>query len=98
MHPPPAPADEIVAPLTVSVADIIERIESLVARESSFSFNGLLRRAKSRTEIVVTFLAVLELIKAHRVLVRQERLFGEIVILRAEDPPEALGAQESPEH
>jgi chromatin segregation and condensation protein Rec8/ScpA/Scc1 (kleisin family) len=41
----------------------------------------LLQR-RSRLEIAVTFLAVLELLKRRRIEVMQEQLFGEIVIQR----------------
>jgi chromatin segregation and condensation protein Rec8/ScpA/Scc1 (kleisin family) len=40
-----------------------------------------LNRAATRTEIIVTFLAVLELIKQYQIEVRQEALFDDIIIL-----------------
>jgi chromatin segregation and condensation protein Rec8/ScpA/Scc1 (kleisin family) len=39
-----------------------------------------LAEAQSRVEIMVTFLAVLELVKQRRVTAAQERLFADIVI------------------
>ena len=84
LHEPAAPVNGVVAPLTISIADAIQNIESLLARKARFSFHRLLRRAKSRPEIIVTFLALLELIKARRVQVQQERLFGEIWVSPAE--------------
>ena len=44
------------------------------------NFQSLLHRAASRVEIIVTFLAVLELIKQYVVEVQQDSLFGDIVI------------------
>ena len=38
----------------------------------------MLGRTKTRVEIVVTFLAMLELIKRHWVRAQQEQIFGEI--------------------
>jgi chromatin segregation and condensation protein Rec8/ScpA/Scc1 (kleisin family) len=42
---------------------------------------------RSRLEVVVSFLAVLELVKAQRVVAEQERLFGDITLLPAEARP-----------
>jgi segregation and condensation protein A len=81
VQPESGPVDERVAPFTISVADKIHDIESLVSQRGSFSFQRMLRRAKSRAEIIVTFLALLELIKAARVRVQQQQLFGEILVL-----------------
>ncbi len=80
-QPEPGAASEAVAPLTISIADKIADIERLVRRRGSFSFQRLLRRATSRAEIIVTFLALLELTKASKVRVEQKELFGEILVL-----------------
>jgi segregation and condensation protein A len=82
LHAPASPVNGVVAPLTISIADRIRRIESLLTKKGSFSFQRLMRRAKSRPEIIVTFLALLELIKARRIQVQQEKLFGEIWVSR----------------
>ncbi len=97
LQPPPGPVDEVVAPVAISISDKIAYIESLLAQQGSFSFAGLLRGAASREEIIVTFLALLELIKACRVRVQQERLFGEIFVLSAEEAAPTSAAQEPPE-
>jgi segregation and condensation protein A len=70
----------MVAPITVTIADKISQIEAALHRRSRVSFNRLLARAASRVEIIVAFLAVLELIKRQQVDVQQERAFGEIII------------------
>jgi segregation and condensation protein A len=51
------------------------------------SFNQLLARAATRVEIIVTFLAVLELIKRRQIYARQEQLFGDIQLVQREDSP-----------
>lgn len=48
-------------------------------------FSALLSSGKSRLEIVVTFLAVLELIKQREIVAEQEDAFGEIVLRAATD-------------
>lgn len=46
-------------------------------------FTQLFRRGGSRTEIIVTFLAILELIRRKRAVAEQQDRFGEIIIRRA---------------
>ena len=45
-----------------------------------FSFRELLNRGSTKTEVVVTFLAVLELMKAGRIRTYQAELFDDILI------------------
>ena len=62
-----------------------ERIELLVARleeERRLSFRGLLEGSRSRLQVVVDFLAVLELIKAGFVEATQSVPFGDIELER----------------
>lgn len=78
---PLAPSvSNMVAPITVTIADKIGQIEAALRKRGQVSFNRLLARAASRVEIIVAFLAVLELIKRRRIDVQQERAFGEIII------------------
>ena len=79
----------VVTPATITIADQME----LNARETdhgrSVSFRRLLERTSNRVEIIVTLLAVLEMIKRLQIIVRQDRLFGEIEILRCSQPQPA---------
>jgi len=79
---PAPPAGEVVAPVTVTIGEQIALIESRLARRRQVRFRKVLSGATTRVEVIVTLLAVLELIKQDRVQVRQEELFGEIVIER----------------
>jgi len=81
VRPPTSSVSEVVAPFAITVAEKMALIEERLKRQRRVSFNRLLDRAASRLEIIVTFMAVLELIKLNGVVVRQERLFGEIIIL-----------------
>ncbi len=83
------PVDEVVAPVTVTIEEQIEHIELELAQIGQVVFRSLLSRAATRIEVIVTLLAVLELIKQDRVSVRQNALFGEIVIQRPAPPPSA---------
>jgi segregation and condensation protein A len=93
---PASPVGEVVTPVSVTIAGQIERIEGqLVAREQ-VPFHEFLSEATTRVEIIVTLLAVLELIKQNRARVRQEELFGEIVIERQETAPDEAALAGAP--
>jgi|YNPBryBLVA2012_1023415.scaffolds.fasta_scaffold00604_6 segregation and condensation protein A len=87
---PPAPA--AVLPPTLTVAKQIEYIRQRLKQQRRVQFLELLSNAASRVEVIVTLLAVLELLKRDRVRVWQEKLFGPIVIEEREDAPEASNA------
>jgi segregation and condensation protein A len=79
----PAPSvNGAVPPITISIADQMELIELETARGRSISFRKLLEKGSSRIEVIVTLLALLELVKQLRVTMAQHQLFGDIVIMR----------------
>lgn len=45
-----------------------------------FSFRQLLARQRSKMHVIVTFLAVLELMKVGKIQITQEKTFAEIMI------------------
>lgn len=59
-------------------------------------FEALFREAKSRMEVIVTFLAMLELVKVRAIRIFQEELGGPIAIQAAvlEQAAEAMAADE----
>lgn len=73
------PREEI--PLREKLREIRFR---LARSPGGIRFRDLFARGGSRLEVVVTFLALLELMRQRKVTVMQERLFGEILIRRAE--------------
>ena len=79
---PALPVGEIVATITVTVAGQIARIKEQLAQRHQVRFHEILSDTTTRVEIIITLLALLELIKQDRVQVRQERLFDEIIIDR----------------
>jgi len=89
---PASPVGEVVAPITVTIAEQIARIEHQLAQRRQVRFREALSDAVTRMEIIVTLLALLELIKQDQVQVRQERPFGEIIIER-KPSTEALPAE-----
>jgi segregation and condensation protein A len=72
-----------------SVSEKIEQLQSMVARRLTIRFSELFAATTSRSEVVVTFLALLELIRLRQVLAVQQDLFGEIEIHRHEIASEA---------
>lgn len=77
--------DDIVAAPRVKIRDQIRLIFELMRSAGKASFRRLLKRSRSRLEIVVSFLAVLELIKLRRITARQDELFGDIELLPGEN-------------
>ena len=73
---------------TVTIEDKIAQIRTLLDTQPRVTFRSLLSDSYSRVEVIVTFLAILEMIRHHRVSVRQDSLFGTIVI-EAEVEPDA---------
>ena len=55
-------------------------VEAYAREHRSFSFRKLLEKQKSRAEIIVTFLIVLELMKMGKITICQENIFDDIVI------------------
>lgn len=80
----------------VSLKDKIKQIISLLTSKTRVKFSEVFRRENSsKPEIVTGFLAVLELNRRKSVDVVQEKLFGEIEIIRAkEDMSEGLSSLE----
>ena len=65
-----------------TVSDKIEHIMVITRREVPVAFSELFASAASRTEIAVTFLALLELIRLKQLRVLQQEPFSEILISR----------------
>lgn len=77
---PPPPGVVEAAPITLE--ERMDYLRALVAREGRASFEGALGASSTRLELIVTFLAVLELVRLREVLLRQDGPFGEIWISR----------------
>ncbi len=68
----------VVAPVRITIREKIGLITRTLREKSRATFRALLQGRHTRIDIVVTFLAMLELVKRRLVRVRQENLFGEI--------------------
>ena len=66
-----------------TVSDKIDLIAKMISAEVPLRFSELFSQTASRAEIVVTFLALLELIRLKMVKAVQEGAFGEIELRAA---------------
>ncbi|MES2506571.1 MAG: segregation/condensation protein A [Verrucomicrobiota bacterium] len=65
-----------------SVADKIEHLLEAIPIGGRVRFDSLFSSAASRVEVIVTFLAMLELMKLNHLMVEQEQMLGDIVVIR----------------
>ena len=70
----------VVANPRISIRERIGWIVEFINLNKLGAFSQLVSGASHRLEIVVTFLALLELVKRDMILVKQEDIFGEIVL------------------
>lgn len=82
----------------LTMAEKITEIKRLVSGGREVRAREMFERAKSRKELVLIFLAVLELVKELAIRLKQPDIFGEILITKreeAEEPEEAERAYET---
>lgn len=77
-----------------SVSEKIEQIRLTITSKTSVKFSELFAAVTNRTEVVVTFLAMLELIRLKQIIITQPEPFSEIEITQA--PPQPVAAVETP--
>jgi len=65
---------------TIKIEDKIMHIQEMLLNRLKLSFNKVVTTAQNKTEVIVCFLALLELIKQRNIAVIQDDLFGEIEI------------------
>jgi len=67
---------------TVSIKEKIQHIRGILKRKKQVNFFEVMSETHSKTELIVGFLALLELVKQRSVQLDQERTFENIVIQR----------------
>jgi segregation and condensation protein A len=78
----------------VSMAEMIERLRNMVRSAGELNVMEFFGRAKSRRELVVAFLSVLELVRLSEISLVQHETFGEIMLRTASpDLSVDLGAE-----
>jgi segregation and condensation protein A len=87
---PEEPEEAIIHIEPVTVNEKAAELEAALSRrKGKLRFRPLLEACETRTEIVVLFLAVLELIKSGNLWAEQDAPFGDIVLTREAEPAEA---------
>jgi len=79
------PLGSMITAPKVTIREKIELITKTLKNIQRMTFSGLITDKATRVEIVVTFLALLELVKRYHVTARQDVLFGDIEFERAEE-------------
>jgi segregation and condensation protein A len=77
--PPPA-VDNVMSRLPFTVNDCMDRIRTRVTEKPRIQFTDMLVGVNTRVEVVITLLALLELLKRYVVRAHQESQFGDIWI------------------
>lgn len=75
----------VARPRQLTIQDQIRRLRHRVRSGSTLAFEELLSETATRSEVAVSLLAVLELVKRREVSAAQETLFGPIVIVGTQD-------------
>lgn len=66
----------------INIEEKISLIRKLVGNKIKVNFSRILEKAANKTEVIVSFLAVLELVKQNELVFTQDELFSEINIMR----------------
>ena len=78
-----------------TVSEKIENLLRLVSQQPLVKFSELFAAASSRSEVVVIFLALLELIRLKQIVIAQPEAFGEIEISKAPPGSEKITTAET---
>ena len=69
----------------ISIEDRIDDILNQLIESTQLMFDALFPDAFTKYELIITFLALLELVKMKKIYILQHKLFGSIKILRRDD-------------
>ncbi len=81
---------DVVSIPKITIREKIQTILDTLHSQPTTTFNELVIKNRSRIEVVITFLAILELIKRHIIDVRQSNLFAniELQLIHEWNPPD----------
>jgi len=82
---PPEKMKEDTVEVQVNIEEKVTHIQKMVLDRIQVSFNRVLKESGSKTEVIVSFLALLELVKQRDVEVDQSGLFEEILISKNQE-------------
>ena len=64
----------------ISMSEMLERLRNMVMSAGEVNLRVFFEQSRSRRELVVAFLSVLELVRTTDVTLLQEQTFGDIVV------------------
>lgn len=70
---------------TISIRERISSIQQMIKQQAELNFKHLMKSAANKTEVIVTFLALLELVKLRIIAVVQDKKFDDIVIKKVDN-------------
>jgi segregation and condensation protein A len=74
----------------ISIQEKINHLQSHLSQQVETKLSDLLKSAKNKSEVIITFLALLELIKQKIFVAEQETLFADVVIKKKLDETSEL--------
>lgn len=80
--PDPKKLKEKILRTTMRLEEKIRHLKQFLSRKGSFAFFEVVRNRRDRGEVVVSFLAMLELVRSRHLSARQDDLFGDIYAQR----------------
>ncbi len=84
------PLREVVARPRITIREKIRLVSDALKAKSFVRFRELVKAAPGRLHMVITFLAILELVRRFRISAQQEALFGDIELRRDQEWDENL--------
>lgn len=76
----------------VTLEEKLRYVAAYAARHKHFSFRHLLEEQHTKMDVIVTFLSILELMKAGKILIFQEKTFDDIAIETVDENGEKAAA------
>lgn len=73
----------------VNLEETISHVEEYISRHKKCSFRNLLKNQKSKMQVIITFLTILEMMKTGKIEVEQEEIFSDILITSKQSEEEA---------
>jgi segregation and condensation protein A len=71
----------------LSMSDMLERLKNMVLKDGELNLRTFFEMARSRRELVVAFLSILELVRTANVHLFQDQTFGDIIARVVAPPP-----------
>ena len=69
----------------ISIEDKMAEIKALFSEKDRVEFSALLEKQRTRNHLIVTFLAVLEIVRIRFARILQEKHFGEIILQKVKE-------------